>query len=78
MTQPGDIRADAHAHQSDEDFSEGLPPGFGAGISGKIAFGTAIAFALFTLWPPAYGALPSQVVRAMHVDEQITDTFQDL
>ena len=75
MTQPGDIRADAHAHQSDEDFSEGLPPGFGAGISGKIAFGTAIAFALFTLWTAAYGALPSQVVRAMHVGFLLLLTF---
>lgn len=75
MTQPGDIGADALAHQSDEDFSEGLPPGFGPGISGSIAFGTAIAFALFTLWTAAYGALPSQVVRAMHVGFLLLLTF---
>jgi len=67
MTQPGDVRADALAHQSEEEIAEGLPPGFGPGITGKIAFGTAIAFALFTLWTAAYGTLPSQVVRAMHV-----------
>lgn len=75
MTQPGDIGADALAHQSDEDFAEGLPPGFGPGISGSIAFGTAIAFALFTLWTAAYGALPSQVVRAMHVGFLLLLTF---
>ena len=75
MTQPGDIGADALAHQSDEDFSEGLPPGFGPGISGSIAFGTAIAFALFTLWTAAYGTLPSQVVRAMHVGFLLLLTF---
>ncbi len=75
MTQPGDIGADTLAHQSDEDFSEGLPPGFGPGISGSIAFGTAIAFALFTLWTAAYGALPSQVVRAMHVGFLLLLTF---
>lgn len=67
MTQSGDIRADTLAHQSEEEIAEGLPPGFGPGITGKIAFGTAIAFALFTLWTAAYGTLPSQVVRAMHV-----------
>ena len=75
MTQPGDIGADALAHQSDEDFSEGLPPGFGPGITGTIAFGTAIAFALFTLWTAAYGTLPSQVVRAMHVGFLLLLTF---
>ncbi|MEQ9638171.1 MAG: TRAP transporter permease [Devosia marina] len=75
MTQPGDIGADALAHQSDEDFSEGLPPGFGPGIPGTIAFGTAIAFALFTLWTAAYGTLPSQVVRAMHVGFLLLLTF---
>lgn len=75
MTQPGDIRADALAHQSEEEIAEGLPPGFGPGITGKIAFGTAIAFALFTLWTAAYGALPSQVVRAMHVGFLLLLTF---
>ncbi|WP_338721330.1 TRAP transporter permease [Devosia sp. XK-2] len=75
MTQSGDVRADAVAHQSDEDIAEGLPPGFGPGITGRIAFGIAIAFALFTLWTAAYGALPSQVVRAMHVGFLLLLTF---
>ncbi len=46
---------------------EGLPPGFGEGIAGKIAFWIAVAFSAFQLYTAAYGALPSQVVRAMHV-----------
>jgi TRAP transporter 4TM/12TM fusion protein len=50
-----------------DELVEGLPPGFGPGLSGRIAFGIAIAFALFQLWTAAYGTLPSQVVRAMHV-----------
>ncbi|KRA40246.1 TRAP transporter permease [Devosia sp. Root635] len=50
-----------------EEAVEGLPPGFGPGLMGRIAFGIAIAFALFQLWTAAYGTLPSQVVRAMHV-----------
>ena len=47
--------------------SEGLPPGFGAGFMGRVAFWLAVAFSLFQLWAAAYGTLPSQVVRAMHV-----------
>src|SRR5690606_6707446 len=50
-----------------EEAVEGLPPGFGAGLMGRVAFFVAIAFALFQLWTAAYGTLPSQVVRAMHV-----------
>ncbi len=50
-----------------EEAVEGLPPGFGVGLMGKIAFGIAIAFSLFQIWTAAYGTLPSQVVRAMHV-----------
>src|SRR5687767_5982341 len=50
-----------------EEAVEGLPPGFGPGLAGRAAFGIAIAFALFQLWTAAYGTLPSQVVRAMHV-----------
>ena len=46
---------------------EGLPPGFGAGLTGKIAFGIAVAFSAFQLFVAAYGTLPSQVQRAMHV-----------
>jgi TRAP transporter 4TM/12TM fusion protein len=50
-----------------EEAVEGLPPGFGTGLMGRVAFAIAIAFALFQLWTAAYGTLPSQVVRAMHV-----------
>ena len=57
----------AAATPHDGEITEGLPPGFGPGLSGRIAFGIAIAFALFQLWTAAYGTLPSQVVRAMHV-----------
>ena len=57
----------AAAAPLDDEITEGLPPGFGPGLSGRIAFGIAIAFALFQLWTAAYGTLPSQVVRAMHV-----------
>jgi len=46
---------------------EGLPAGFGEGLSGRAAFWIAFTFSLFQLWTAAYGALPSQVVRAMHV-----------
>ncbi len=46
---------------------EGLPPGFGSGAAGRVAFWIAVAFALFQLYATAYGNLPSQVVRAMHV-----------
>ncbi|WP_028032245.1 TRAP transporter permease [Chelativorans sp. J32] len=47
--------------------TEGLPPGWGAGFWGTAAYSIAIAFSLFQLWTAAYGTLPSQVVRAMHV-----------
>nr|MBA3324658.1 TRAP transporter fused permease subunit [Paracoccaceae bacterium] len=46
---------------------EGLPPGFGTGPGGRLAFGIAVAFSVFQLYASAYGNLPSQVVRAMHV-----------
>ena len=52
---------------SAEEAVEGLPAGFGSGTMGRVAFGIAIVFALFQLWTAAYGTLPSQVVRAMHV-----------
>ena len=55
------------APDSAEEAVEGLPPGFGKGLMGHVAFAIAIAFALFQLWTAAYGTLPSQVVRAMHV-----------
>jgi TRAP transporter 4TM/12TM fusion protein len=46
---------------------EGLPPGFGEGIAGRIAFWIAVAFSAFQIYAAAYGNLPSQVMRAMHV-----------
>ncbi|MGV6872800.1 TRAP transporter permease [Pseudochelatococcus sp. B33] len=54
-------------HPSAEENIEGLPPGFGEGLLGHIAYWIAIAFSVFQLWVAAYGTLPSQVVRAMHV-----------
>ncbi|MBA4785079.1 MAG: TRAP transporter permease [Rhizobiales bacterium] len=53
--------------QSAEEALEGLPAGFGDGTGGRIAFWIAFTFSLFQLWTAAYGTLPSQVVRAMHV-----------
>ncbi|MEI9422515.1 TRAP transporter permease [Mesorhizobium sp. Cs1299R1N1] len=50
-----------------EEQVEGLPPGFGDGIAGKGAFAIAVAFSAFQIYIAAYGSLPSQVVRAMHV-----------
>jgi TRAP transporter 4TM/12TM fusion protein len=46
---------------------EGLAAGFGEGRAGRAAFGIAVAFSAFQLYTAAYGNLPSQVVRAMHV-----------
>ncbi|TIV45603.1 MAG: TRAP transporter permease [Mesorhizobium sp.] len=50
-----------------EEQVEGLPPGFGDGLAGKAAFAIAVAFSVFQIYIAAYGSLPSQVVRAMHV-----------
>jgi TRAP transporter 4TM/12TM fusion protein len=47
--------------------TEGLPVGWGEGLAGRAAFAIAIAFSCFQLYVAAYGNLPSQVVRAMHV-----------
>ncbi|MBP1842373.1 TRAP transporter 4TM/12TM fusion protein [Rhizobium petrolearium] len=52
---------------SAEEAIEGLPAGFGEGITGRLAFWIAFAFTLFQLWTAAYGTLASQIVRAMHV-----------
>ncbi|MBB3149242.1 TRAP transporter 4TM/12TM fusion protein [Phyllobacterium trifolii] len=60
-------RAGTNGQDLDEEIIEGLPAGFGDGLSGQIAFGIAIAFSLFQLYIAAYGSLPSQVQRAMHV-----------
>jgi TRAP transporter 4TM/12TM fusion protein len=69
MSQTGEVRADEFIQQPNdpEEAIEGLPPGFGTGFSGTAAYTIAIVFALFQLWTAAYGTLPSQVVRAMHV-----------
>jgi TRAP transporter 4TM/12TM fusion protein len=53
--------------QHEEIPTEGLPVGWGEGLPGKVAFGIAIAFSCFQLYTAAYGNLPSQVIRAMHV-----------
>src|SRR5690606_2775055 len=53
-------------HSAEEPI-EGLPAGFGDGLPGRVAFWIAFTFSLFQLWTAAYGTLPSQVVRAMHV-----------
>jgi TRAP-type uncharacterized transport system fused permease subunit len=44
-----------------------LPPGFGEGLAGKVAYGVAVAFSCFQLFMASYSTLPSQVQRAMHV-----------
>ncbi|MFD1254616.1 Sialic acid TRAP transporter permease protein SiaT [Devosia equisanguinis] len=75
MTNIAAASTNNQAHQFEDEVAEGLPPGFGPGITGRIAFGIAITFALFTLWTAAYGALPSQVVRAMHVGFLLLLTF---
>ncbi len=46
---------------------EGLPEGWGDGLAGRAAYAVAVVFSLFQIYVAAYGSLPSQVVRAMHV-----------
>jgi TRAP transporter 4TM/12TM fusion protein len=67
VTQPSDQAIRLDSAQPDEIPTEGLPPGWGQGIEGRLTFGIAIAFSLFQIWTAAYGTLASQVVRAMHV-----------
>src|SRR5690606_21244632 len=67
VTNTAAARAYIQVQRFEDEVAERLPPGFGPGITGRIAFGIAIALALCTLWTAAYGSLPSQVVRAMHV-----------
>jgi len=57
----------AEKTEPEPEIVEGLPPGWGEGLGGKFTFGIAVAFSAFQLWTAAYGTLPSQVVRAMHV-----------
>lgn len=47
--------------------TEGLPEGWGTGLAGRAAFAIAVLFSVFQLYTAAYGTLPSQVIRAMHV-----------
>jgi TRAP transporter 4TM/12TM fusion protein len=60
-TAPGENR------ETEAKILEGLPAGFGEGLTGRIAFGIALTFSVFQLFIAAYGTLPSQVQRAMHV-----------
>jgi TRAP transporter 4TM/12TM fusion protein len=50
-----------------EEAIDGLTAGFGTGLTGRIAFWIAVSFSAFQIWAAAYGTLPSQVVRGMHV-----------
>jgi TRAP transporter 4TM/12TM fusion protein len=47
--------------------ADGLPSGWGGGMAGRFAYGIAVAFSAFQIYTAAYGTMPSQVVRAMHV-----------
>ncbi|ESY62962.1 MULTISPECIES: TRAP transporter permease [Mesorhizobium] len=68
MSEPADGKSSTTFHLPvAEEQVEGLPPGFGDGIAGKAAFVIAVAFSAFQIYIAAYGGLPSQVVRAMHV-----------
>lgn len=68
MSKPADGKSSTTFHLPvAEEQVEGLPPGFGDGIAGKAAFVIAVAFSAFQIYIAAYGSLPSQVVRAMHV-----------
>ncbi len=58
--------SDPTQHAAEEQL-EGLPPGFGEGLTGRFAYWIAFAFSLFQIWVAAYGVLASQIVRAMHV-----------
>lgn len=60
-------RPDQPPGNSAEIPTEGLPPGWGDGWAGRAAFGIALAFSAFQIYVAAFGALPSQVVRAVHV-----------
>ncbi|MCV3239744.1 TRAP transporter permease [Mesorhizobium sp. ZC-5] len=62
-----DLQSASSPAPSDEIPTEGLPPGWGDGFAGRAAFSIAVAFSAFQLYTAAYGNLPSQVVRAMHV-----------
>ncbi|MER8694577.1 TRAP transporter permease [Mesorhizobium opportunistum] len=68
MSEPADSKSSSTFHLPvAEEQVEGLPPGFGDGITGKAAFVIAVGFSAFQIYIAAYGSLPSQLVRAMHV-----------
>ncbi len=67
MNQRTEERADEASASDIETAVEGLPPGWGTGTGARVTFAIAIAFSAFQLVTAAYGVLPSQVVRAMHV-----------
>jgi TRAP transporter 4TM/12TM fusion protein len=49
------------------DVEHGLPHGFGSGVSGRLLFWIAIAFACFQIAMSLYAILPAEVIRAIHV-----------
>ncbi|TXR51117.1 TRAP transporter permease [Phyllobacterium endophyticum] len=66
-TRAKSMQATESSKHVEDEIVDGLPAGFGDGLSGKIAYGIAVAFSLFQIYIAAYGSLPSQVQRAMHV-----------
>lgn len=67
QSSPSEPELDQLGQVQTESAIEGLPSGFGTGRMGAVAFWIAVAFSAFQIWTAAYGTLPSQVVRAMHV-----------
>ena len=49
------------------EIEHGLPPGWGDGLSGKVLFWIAFAFAAFQVATSLYAFLPAQVLRTVHV-----------
>ncbi|RJF77120.1 TRAP transporter permease [Rhodopseudomonas palustris] len=58
-----------------DNFEHGFPPGFGPRGWRHLAYGVAIAFAVFQLVIAAWNVLPSQVVRGVHVGFLLLLTF---
>ncbi len=58
-----------------DNFEHGFPAGFGPRGWSVLAYGVAIAFAVFQLYVAAFNYLPSQVVRGIHVGFLILLTF---
>lgn len=51
------------------------PLDWGTGLRGRAAYAVALFFSAFQLWTAAYGPLPSQVVRSVHVGFLLLLTF---